>query len=136
MKVDLDKVVLARDLIIDTSTEIDVRYILRQLSRTFDDCWTYYVDGLVGATPEMLVRKRGVNVISRVLAGTIAQSRDQEQNAQLQAKLLASDKDQQEHDYAVESVAAALIEIFPLNTVAVSPCGKDIEPDAFERIYV
>jgi menaquinone-specific isochorismate synthase len=105
---DLDKVVLARDLIIDTSTEIDVRYILRQLSRTFDDCWTYYVDGLVGATPEMLVRKRGVNVISRVLAGTIAQSRDQEQNAQLQAKLLASDKDQQEHDYAVESVAAAL----------------------------
>jgi menaquinone-specific isochorismate synthase len=105
---DLDKVVLARDLIIDTSTEIDVRYILRQLSRTFNDCWTYYVDGLVGATPEMLVRKRGVNVISRVLAGTIAQSRDQEQNAQLQAKLLASDKDQQEHDYAVESVAAAL----------------------------
>lgn len=105
---DIDKVVLARDLVVNTENAIDVRYLIEKLANTFPDCWTYYVDGLVGATPEMLLRKRGNNIISRVLAGTITQNKDSDNNELLQAKLLTSDKDQQEHDYAVQSVSAAL----------------------------
>ncbi len=105
---DIDKVVLARDLVVNTENAIDVRYLIENLANTFPDCWTYYVDGLVGATPEMLLRKRGNNIISRVLAGTITQNKDSDNNELLQAKLLTSDKDQQEHDYAVQSVSAAL----------------------------
>jgi menaquinone-specific isochorismate synthase len=105
---DIDKVVLARDLNVETENSIDIRYILENLATTFSDCWTYYIDGLIGATPEMLLRKRGNEIISRVLAGTITQNKDKDNNKLLQAKLLASDKDQQEHDYAVQSVAAAL----------------------------
>ncbi len=105
---DIDKVVLARDLVVKTQNSIDVRYLIENLANTFPDCWTYYVDGLVGATPEMLLRKRGNGIISRVLAGTITQNKDENNNELLQAKLLASDKDQHEHDYAVQSVSAAL----------------------------
>lgn len=105
---DIDKVVLARDLVVKTQNEIDVRYIVENLANTFPDCWTYYIDGLVGATPEMLLRKRGNEIISRVLAGTITQNKDADNNEILQAKLLTSDKDQHEHDYAVQSVSAAL----------------------------
>jgi menaquinone-specific isochorismate synthase len=105
---DIDKVVLARDLNVTTANQVDVRFILENLSTTFSDCWTYYVDGLIGATPEMLLRKRGNEIISRVLAGTITQNKDKDTNELLQARLMASDKDQQEHDYAVQSVSAAL----------------------------
>jgi menaquinone-specific isochorismate synthase len=105
---DIDKVVLARDLMVNTSNAVDVRYLLKNLAESFSDCWTYYVDGLIGATPEMLLRKRGNQIISRVLAGTITANKDENINESLQAKLLTSDKDQQEHDYAVQSVSAAL----------------------------
>lgn len=105
---DIDKVVLARDLNVTSASQIDVRFILENLATTFSDCWTYYVDGLIGATPEMLLRKRGNDIISRVLAGTITQNKDEDTNELLQARLMASDKDQQEHDYAVQSVSAAL----------------------------
>jgi menaquinone-specific isochorismate synthase len=105
---DIDKVVLARDLNVTSANQIDVRLILENLSTTFSDCWAYYVDGLIGATPEMLLRKRGNEIISRVLAGTITQNKDKDTNELLQARLMASDKDQQEHDYAVQSVSAAL----------------------------
>lgn len=105
---DIDKVVLARDLNVTSANQIDVRFILENLATTFSDCWTYYVDGLIGATPEMLLRKRGNDIISRVLAGTITQNKDEDTNELLQARLMASDKDQQEHDYAVQSVSEAL----------------------------
>lgn len=105
---DVDKVVLARDLFVNTANSVDVRYILNNLANTFSDCWTYFIDGLVGATPEMLLRKRGNQIVSRVLAGTITQHKDENTNEILQAKLLTSDKDQQEHNYAVQSVSAAL----------------------------
>ena len=93
---------------VNTSNAVDVRYLLKNLAESFSDCWTYYVDGLIGATPEMLLRKRGNQIISRVLAGTITANKDENINESLQAKLLTSDKDQQEHDYAVQSVSAAL----------------------------
>jgi menaquinone-specific isochorismate synthase len=105
---ELDKVVLARDLVATLSESLDVGALLRELNRTFPECWTFAVDGLVGATPELLVKRQGDQVTSRVLAGTIRRSSDEVRNDQLAAALLASDKDLEEHEYAVASVAAAL----------------------------
>ena len=36
----------------------------------YPTCWSYAVDGLVGATPELLIRRTAGTVQSRVLAGT------------------------------------------------------------------
>lgn len=105
---ELDKVVLARDVVADTTDPVDPRYLLRNLAAAYPSCWTFSVDGLVGATPELLVRRTGDVVTSRVLAGTVRTKGDDDADAGLAQALLASDKDLEEHEYAVRSVARAL----------------------------
>ena len=105
---DLDKVVLARDLLATAAQPIDPRALLGPLSTRYPSCWTFSVDGLVGATPELLVRRTGDHIVSRVLAGTISRGSDAFVDAQHAAELLSSDKDRVEHDLAVRSVADAL----------------------------
>ena len=104
----LDKVVLARDLVASTEHVLDPRALLTPLSRTYPSCWTFAIDGLIGATPELLVRRTGDHVVSRVLAGTTPRGSDAVVDAQHAADLLASDKDRVEHELAVRSVSEAL----------------------------
>ena len=105
---ELEKVVLARDLIATADEPIDVRWPLRRLGRDYAMCWTFHVDGLFGATPELLVRRERRLVTSRVLAGTIRRTGDDEHDLTLAATLARSSKDLEEHEYAVRSVADAL----------------------------
>ncbi len=105
---DLEKVVLARDLVATAAEDIDVRWPLRRLSESYPTCWTFHVDGLFGATPEMLVRRERGLVTSRVLAGTIRRTGDDARDLGLAAALARSSKDLEEHEYAVRSVAEAL----------------------------
>jgi menaquinone-specific isochorismate synthase len=105
---ELEKVVLARDLVARTESPIDVRWPLARLVRDYPTCWTFHVDGLFGATPEMLVRRERGLVTSRVLAGTIRRTGDDDHDLQLAASLARSSKDLEEHEYAVRSVADAL----------------------------
>lgn len=105
---ELDKVVLARDLVAVADGDVDVRALLGPLARLYPSCWTFAVDGLVGATPELLVRRTDDHVVSRVLAGTIGRGADAVTDAQHASELLASVKDRAEHDMAVRSVAEAL----------------------------
>ena len=105
---ELDKVVLARDLIATAAEAIDVRWPLRRLGSSYDMCWTFHVDGLFGATPELLVRREKGLVTSRVLAGTIRRTGNDEHDLRLAATLARSSKDLEEHEYAVRSVADAL----------------------------
>jgi len=105
---ELEKVVLARDLVATAGEDIDVRWPLRQLAYGYPMCWTFHVDGLIGATPEMLVRRERGLVTSRVLAGTIRRTGDDDRDLALAATLARSSKDLEEHEYAVRSVADAL----------------------------
>jgi menaquinone-specific isochorismate synthase len=105
---DIEKVVLARDLTATASQQIDERSALRKLSATYPSTWIFNVAGLIGATPELLLRlKRGM-VTSRVLAGTISKSGDDARDLALAGSLARSSKDLEEHEYAVRSVADAL----------------------------
>ncbi|HEY8456442.1 MAG TPA: isochorismate synthase [Actinopolymorphaceae bacterium] len=105
---ELDKVVLARDLLAVASEPVDLRWPLRRLAERYPACWTYAVRGLIGATPELLVRLDNGLVTSRVLAGTIRRSDDDAHDLALAASLARSSKDLEEHEYAVRSVAEAL----------------------------
>ncbi|HEX4190076.1 MAG TPA: isochorismate synthase, partial [Marmoricola sp.] len=105
---ELDKVVLARDLVATSDAPIDVRWPLRRLGSEYEMCWTFHVDRLFGATPELLVRREKGLVTSRVLAGTIRRTGDDEHDLTLAATLARSSKDLEEHEYAVRSVADAL----------------------------
>jgi menaquinone-specific isochorismate synthase len=82
--------------------------VLRHLSADYPSCWTFSVDGLVGATPELLVRSEKGLVTSRVLAGTIRRTGDDDADLARAAILAHSSKDLEEHEYAVASLTRAL----------------------------
>lgn len=105
---ELEKVVLARDLVGTVPAGADLRRLVRALSHDYPDTWTFAVDGLIGASPETLVTaSRGV-VTARVLAGTIPRGTDAHDDAGASSSLAHSTKDLDEHRYAVQSVLAAL----------------------------
>ena len=104
----LSKVVLARDLVGRVPAEADIRRVLADLSLGYPDCWTYAVDGLVGSSPETLVTVSNGIVGARVLAGTTSRGTDQTDDHDAAIGLVTSSKDQDEHQFAVQSVLAAL----------------------------
>ncbi|SDB80719.1 isochorismate synthase [Raineyella antarctica] len=121
----LEKVVLARNVIATTQAPIDPRWLLGRLSPRYPRCWTFWVDDMVGATPEMLVRVDQGLVTSRVLAGTIWRGalgpkrrspgetggrgvEDTFSSTAIAEVLSQSEKNLGEHQLAVESVARAL----------------------------
>ncbi|WP_243790215.1 isochorismate synthase MenF [Saccharopolyspora gloriosae] len=101
------KVVLAHDLLATTSEPLDARYLLRALAARYPGCWSFAVDGLVGATPELLLERTGRRIRSRVLAGT-TWPRPGVSADDLATSLLGSAKDLSEHAFAAESLAAEL----------------------------
>ena len=104
----IDKVVLARDVVAKADGAIDARTILRNLAVEYPSTWVYSIAGLIGATPELLLRLNKDMVTSRVLAGTISKTGDDEKDLALSASLARSSKDLEEHIYAVRSVAESL----------------------------
>jgi menaquinone-specific isochorismate synthase len=94
----LEKVVLARAVRVDADRPFEPRAVLAELRRTQPGCTVYAAGGFVGATPELLVRKRGNDVLSRPLAGTGTDA----------GRLLASAKDAHEHAVVVDAVVRAL----------------------------
>jgi menaquinone-specific isochorismate synthase len=105
---DLRKVVLARDLYASADNPLDQRVLLRRLAARYPDCFTFACAGLVGATPELLIRREGAKVSSLVLAGTMPRGVTADEDARLAAALLGSAKDNEEHDYAAASLRDAL----------------------------
>ena len=103
---EVGKVVLARDLEARLDEPLDVRWPLQRLAEGYPGCWTFSVDGLFGATPELLVRLEEGLVTSRVLAGTVR--RTGTADGTQAAALARSSKDLEEHAYAVRSVADSL----------------------------
>ncbi|MEE6282579.1 isochorismate synthase [Georgenia sp. MJ170] len=105
---EVEKVVMARDVVATTAHDLDVRHLLRNLTEEYPTCWTFNVDRLVGATPELLVRRDQGLVACRVLAGTIQRTGDDAADLHHAAELARSSKDLGEHELAVRSVAEAL----------------------------
>jgi menaquinone-specific isochorismate synthase len=117
----VDKVVLARDLVATSTQDIQTIPILKKLAAEYPSTWTFAVDGLVGATPELLLRLSRGMVTSRVLAGTIPKTGNDEKDLALAASLARSSKDLEEHEYAVRSVADALEPFCSSTNVPESP---------------
>ena len=105
---DLGKVVLARDLHASADIPIDSRVLLRWLAARYPGCFTFACDGLVGATPELLIRKDGWEVSSLVLAGTTPRGATQAEDSELARALLGSAKENEEHEYAAASLRDTL----------------------------
>ncbi|WP_028647013.1 isochorismate synthase MenF [Nocardiopsis sp. CNT312] len=104
----LDKAVLARDSVAVAEAPIDVRTLLERLRLRYPGCFTFSVDGMVGATPELLLRREGDRLASLVLAGTRPRGRDAGEDRRLAEEMVSSPKDVEEHRLAVDSLRTAL----------------------------
>lgn len=106
---DLDKVVIARPIEVTSRAAFDIHDVLRRLAASFGANYRYSIDGLVGASPELLVEVDGETVRSHPLAGTAPRTGDPDTDARLAAELVASTKDQIEHRVVIESVHDTLL---------------------------
>lgn len=104
----LSKVVLARDLTGRISDGGDIRTTIAELADGYPDCWTFAVDGFFGASPETLVGVHSGTVTARVLAGSAARGTDAASDLDAATALATSTKDQDEHEFAVQSVLSSL----------------------------
>ena len=104
----LEKVVLARDLTGAIEPDFDLRPTLNRLLKRYPSCWVYSVDGMFGASPELLVRVSHSQVSARVLAGTAARGTDPSVDLAISKALAESHKNLAEHEFAVRSLVNAL----------------------------
>ncbi|MFE4196557.1 isochorismate synthase MenF [Paenarthrobacter sp. NPDC056912] len=108
----LEKLVLARDVVATLPEGVNAAEVLRQLAARYRECWTYGVDGLVGATPEMLIQVEGRTAQARVLAGTLdrrdAEGVDGSPMAYAERVLAGSEKQRHEHEIAIDSLTRQL----------------------------
>ncbi|MEV0675457.1 isochorismate synthase [Actinosynnema sp. NPDC050436] len=114
----IDKVVLARALDLRADTAVPVPALLSRLVHADPAAHAFAVDvsapgdpaprTLVGASPELLVSRRGDRVVSNPLAGSLPRVADEEENRRRVAALLASAKDRAEHAHVADQVAEVL----------------------------
>jgi len=105
----LVKAVIAREVGITSEAPISVRGVLARLRAGFGSSYRYSVDGLVGASPELLIEVRGDMVRSHPLAGTAPRTGDPNADARIAAGLIGSMKDQVEHRVVIDVVHDTLL---------------------------
>ncbi len=130
---DLHKVVLARSLHLHSEQPIAPRELAARLGHD-PSVATYLVPlpveaqappaWLVGATPELLVSRRGTRVLSHPLAGSARRCADPAEDARTAQALLGSAKDHDEHRHVVEAIVAAL-----------APWCSDVQADARPSLH-
>jgi isochorismate synthase len=110
----VEKVVLARTLIVHADRPIDARILARRLNAEEPGAFVFLValpggaSTLVGASPELVVRRRGRRVFSDPLAGTARRSPDRSRDREIARQLLDAVKEQREHRLVAEAVADGL----------------------------
>ncbi|MET4156637.1 chorismate-binding protein [Agromyces sp. PvR057] len=102
------KVVLARELVGELHEEDGLRATINRLAEDYPDTWVFAVDGLIGASPETLVRVDHGTVSARVLAGTTSRGAGEASDRERAVALTESAKDRAEHALAVASAVKRL----------------------------
>jgi len=106
---EIAKAVIARDIFVETDSQFNVHAILLQLKSNFGSSYRYLIDGLIGASPELLIAVNGQDVRSHPLAGTVARTGNPETDYQLAIELIASTKNQLEHRIVIDMVHDTLL---------------------------
>jgi isochorismate synthase len=109
----VNKVVLSRLIDIATDKNMDSGALMERLIAQNPASFNFHVpldDGgvLLGASPELLLRKEGAHFSSLPLAGSARRQPDDVLDREAGNKLLASEKDRHEHDLVTQAMKAIL----------------------------
>lgn len=105
---ELDKVVLARRVTVWADQPFPIPVVVERLRRSHPSCFTFASGGFIGASPELLLRRRGRWAWSRPMAGTVERGGSRAEDKRLVSELRASPKERDEHRLVVEDVEARL----------------------------
>ena len=105
----LDKVVLAREVIVTADQPIEALDVLGRLERGYPDCYLFLVDGLCGASPELLVSRVDEEVRAQPMAGTAPRAADPDEDDANAASLMASATYRHEHQVTIDAVHDTLL---------------------------
>ncbi len=128
----LEKVVLARALRLVADGPLDPLTMLSRLVAADPEATAYLADlspagpefagqFLVGASPELLVGRRGEQVTCQPFAGSAARSSDPDEDAAAGAALAASGKNRHEHQLVVDTMREALRPLCSSLEIAAEP---------------
>jgi isochorismate synthase len=128
----LRKVVLARALQLAADAPVDARAVLCRLVAADPAAYGYLVDltpagagfrgaALVGASPELLVARKGDRVICQPFAGSAPRSTDPDLDQATGAALARSAKDRHEHQLVIDAMRAALRPLCDQLVIPASP---------------
>ena len=113
---ELRKIVLARTMLVNAGRTLDAKQLLWRLRAVDADCYAFAAPQpdqavrsvLVGATPELLVRRRGRHVEATPLAGSAQRFGDAGRDRASADRLFGSQKEREEHAVVVEDVERIL----------------------------
>ena len=108
----LQKVVLARSITAALSGPLPLSAVLRRLRAHEPACtiFSFPVPNgtFFGASPELLIARRGPRIWCHPLAGTIPRGETARTDADAQGRLASSSKNRAEHRFVVDDIAATL----------------------------
>ena len=125
---ELEKVVLARSVKIESSEPVQILRVFRELVRAYPQCYTFAWKSMgsvfMGASPELLVRLETGAFSSNPLAGSARRGEGTEEDDAIGRELLGSEKDQIEHRLVVEDMQQRLAPLMDELTVPSEPVLK------------
>ena len=121
----IDKVVLARRVVMASRADLDVENALRRLAASAPEStvFAFRRDGrtFLGATPERLIRTDGRAYRTVAIAGSVGRGADAAEDAVLAQALIDSDKDREEHAVVVAALRERLGPISERFTIEPEP---------------
>ena len=108
-----EKVVLAREVVARGDGVVSAGNVVRGLRTAYPSCFTYLITGadgtaFAGASPELLIRRSGAHAFAQPMAGSVARGASDVEDERLAHKLIASNKDADEHRVVAQFVENAL----------------------------
>lgn len=109
---DVKKVVLARELFLQSKTVISLTDVLARLHAgqpgSYIFAFAHHGDCLIGASPERLIKRKGDEYFSTCLAGSIKRGRNQAEDEMLRQELLQDKKNRYEQNLVVRMLSDKL----------------------------
>ncbi|HEX2360097.1 MAG TPA: isochorismate synthase [Solirubrobacterales bacterium] len=108
----IEKAVLAREILVTAAAAHDPAPLFGALRELFPSCFCFCAGtpeaAFIGASPELLIRRRGPVAATVALAGSTRRSADPAVDDHLGEQLLVSSKDRSEHEIVARRIERAL----------------------------
>lgn len=127
---DLEKVVLARSVVVRSTEPVAILRVFRELVTEYPQCYSFaWKSGdavFMGASPELLAEVEGRRLHSNPLAGSAPRGEGESDDTLLAQGLMNSAKDRQEHALVVDDLAGRLAPLTVSLRVAKTPSLKQM----------